>query len=112
VMTDATVNLQLVAGLHPASPWSTAGRGAGGRWGIFGRAGVAQTAVARNLFLDGSTFTDSPRVAKRPFVGATELGVGVRSPIGVFEWRVHNREREYHGQPRAHTYSTLSFSLR
>jgi lipid A 3-O-deacylase len=111
IMTDATVNLQLVAGLNPSTPWSAASRSAHGRWGLFGRAGLAQTAVARNLFLDGSTFTDSPRVAKYPFVGTTELGVGIRSPIGAIEWRVHNRQREYHGQPRPHTYSTLSFSL-
>jgi lipid A 3-O-deacylase len=111
IMTDATLNLQLVAGLHPSTPWGSTGAGASQRWGVFGRVGAAQTAVARNVFLDGSTFTDSPRVAKYPFVGATELGLGVRSPIGVFEWRIHNRQREYHGQPRAHTYSTLSFSL-
>ena len=76
------------------------------------RGGAQQTAVAHNLFLDGSTFQRSAHVEKLPVVAETMLGIGTRSPLGMIEWQVHSRGREYRSQPRAHAYSTLSFSLR
>ena len=76
------------------------------------RAGAQQTVVAHNLFLDGSTFGASASVEKNRLVAQTDFGVGVRSPIGLLEWQVHSRGREYRLQPRAHAYSTLSFAFR
>lgn len=110
--TDASLGLHLTAGLRPPVPWSGAALRTDDRWGVFVRAGATQRAVARNLFLDGSTFGRSASVDKRTFIGDTELGVGLRAPAGVVEWRVHSRSREYDGQPRRHAYSTLAFSLR
>ena len=110
--TDATVGLQLTAGLRAPSPWQTAPNFRGDRWGLFLRAGATQAAVARNLFLDGSTFGQSSKVERKVLVGETELGIGLRAPIGLVEWRVHSRGREYRLQPRAHAYSTFAFSLR
>ena len=110
--TDATVGMQVVLGVRPPLPWNTAASGDQGRWGMFVRAGAAQHAVRRNLFLDGATFSDSRGVPKRPVFGETELGLGLRVPIGVLEWRVHSLGREYELQPQAHAYSTVSFSVR
>ncbi len=110
--TDATVGMQVVLGIRPPLPWNTAASPDHGRWGIFLRAGAAQHAVARNLFLDGTTFADSRSVPKRPTFGETELGLGLRFPIGVLEWRVHSLGREYELQPRPHAYSTLAFAVR
>ncbi|MES3032425.1 MAG: lipid A deacylase LpxR family protein [Gemmatimonadota bacterium] len=112
VATDATVGMQVVFGIRPPLPWNTAASSEQGRWGLFLRAGAAQHAVARNLFLDGTTFSDSRRVSKRPTFGETELGLGLRLPGGVVEWRVHSLGREYELQPRPHAYSTLAFSVR
>lgn len=110
---DAVAGLQLTAGLRAPSPWQSAPNIQGDRWGLYVRAGASQAAVARNLFLDGSTFgTGGKRVPRNPWVGETELGVGIRAPIGLVEWRVHSRGREYRLQPRAHAYSTFSFALR
>ncbi len=47
------------------------------RFGVFGFASLAGSAVARNITLDGNTFQDSPRVDKYPFFPSWELGVSV-----------------------------------
>ncbi len=112
VATDATVGLQLVAGLRPPSPWNTAASTDRRRWGMFARAGASQHAVARNLFLDGTLFSPSRRVDKRRTFGELELGLGIRTPAGLLEWRVHSQGREYRLQPRAHAYSTFAFAVR
>ncbi len=110
---DASGGAQLVAGFHAPSPWSTAPNVRGDRWGLYARAGVSQALVARNLFLDGSTFADaSARVSRNVSVRTTEVGLGFRIPVGLVEWRVHSRGREYRQQPRAHAYSTFSFAVR
>ena len=112
VATDATLGAQLTLGLHAPAPWQGATNLYGDQWGFFARAGAQQTAVARNLFLDGTTFTSSASVEKMRWVAERQLGVGARTPIGMLEWQLHSRGREYRLQPRAHAYSTLSFSLR
>jgi Uncharacterized protein conserved in bacteria (DUF2219) len=110
---DAVGGVQLTAGLRAPTPWPTAPNTRGDRWGLYLRAGASQSIVARNLFLDGSTFADSSaRVTRNLSVGTAELGLGFRVPIGLVEWRVHSRGREYREQPRAHAYSTFSFALR
>jgi lipid A 3-O-deacylase len=112
VATDATLGAQLTVGLRPPAPWYGATNVRGDRWSLYLRAGAQQTAVAHNLFLDGSTYRSSVSVEKTRLVAQTDFGVGVRAPIGSVEWQVHSRGREYRLQPRAHAYSTLSFSLR
>ena len=112
VATDATLGAQATIGLGAPPPWQGATNLYGDRWGVFMRGGARQTAVAHNLFLDGSTFRRSAHVEKLPVVAETMLGIGTRSPLGMIEWQVHSLGREYRSQPRAHAYSTLSFSLR
>jgi lipid A 3-O-deacylase len=45
-------------------------------WYLF--ASVEGRAVARNIFLDGNTFEDSPHVTKNPFVGDLQLGIAIQ----------------------------------
>lgn len=45
-------------------------------WYLF--ASVEGRAVARNIFLDGNTFEDSPHVTKNPLVGDLQLGLAVQ----------------------------------
>ncbi len=111
VATDASLGLHLTAGLRPPLPWHAPNH-RGDRWGVFGRAGATQSAVLRNLFLDGSTFnTQSLRVVRNVWLSELELGAGLRSPIGLLEWRLHSRGKEYLLQPKSHAYSTVSYSL-
>ncbi len=109
--TDATAGMQMTVGLRPTSPWRSGFTGPEGGWAVYLRAGASQSAVARNIFLDGSTFSDSPRVPKKTFVGETEFGIGVRGPRAILEWRVVSRGREYALQPRAHAYSSFVLTL-
>jgi lipid A 3-O-deacylase len=109
--TDATGGLQIALGVRPPGPWRLAARDASVGWGMYLVAGATESVVGRNLFLDGTTFSGSPRVTRNRFNGATEIGVGVRGPRGVVEWRVHSQGREYAGQPLAHAYSTFAFTV-
>ncbi len=111
VATDATLGLQLTAGVRPPRPWQAPNH-RGDRWGAYVRAGASTSAVLRNLFLDGSTYnSQSLRVARNVSVSELELGAGLRAPIGLLEWRLHSRSKEYQFQPKAHAYSTVSFAL-
>jgi hypothetical protein len=110
--TDATGAMQVVAGIRPPSPWNTGASLEPVPWGVYLRAGAHQHVIARNMFLDGTLFSPSRRVNKEVFLRETELGVGIRMPIGLLEWRVHSLGREYLRQPKAHAYSTFAFSAR
>lgn len=72
--------------------------------------GTRAEAVARDLFLDGSTFRRSVHVTREPVVGAWERGVGVRfSRLGV-EYRATTTSREYITGPHAHSYGGITMS--
>ncbi|MCC7051968.1 MAG: lipid A deacylase LpxR family protein [Gemmatimonadaceae bacterium] len=111
LVTDASGGVQVALGIRPPLPWRETGRDLAGGWGMYVAAGATQSIVARNLFLDGSTFGPSERVPRHVTVGTTELAIGVRGPRAVMEWRVHSRGREYAGQPMAHAYSTLALTV-
>ena len=79
--------------------------------GVYGLASVREEWVARNLFLDGSTFRESPRVEKIPFVPQAELGAGVRlGRVGV-EYIATFRGREYRTQASPHTWGSIALML-
>jgi hypothetical protein len=79
-------------------------------WYLF--AGIEGRAVARNIFLDGNTFVDSPHVSKEPFV--TDLQAGLA--ITIDQYRVSYthvwRSREYDGQLRGDQFGAISVSVR
>ncbi|WP_460994321.1 lipid A-modifier LpxR family protein, partial [Staphylococcus aureus] len=47
------------------------------KWGWYLFAGVDARAVARNIFLDGNTFKDSPSVDKFPLVADANAGLAL-----------------------------------
>jgi hypothetical protein len=69
---------------------------------------VRGDAVARNRFLNGTTFRASPHVTKRLLVGQLEGGLGVSVGRGRLEWTVLHRGMEYTSQPKPHTYARLT----
>lgn len=79
-------------------------------WYLF--SGIAGRAVARNIFLDGNTFRDSPGVDKRPLVGDLQAGLAVT----IDDWRIAYtqvwRSREFEGQDSADRFGSLSVSVR
>jgi hypothetical protein len=67
-----------------------------GRWHLF--LSAEGRAVARNIFLDGNTFTDSQSVDKYPFVG--EARVGIAMTLGRYRLAYAQvfQTKQFHGQ--------------
>jgi hypothetical protein len=77
------------------------------RWYLF--AALEGWAYARNIFLDGNTFTDSQSVDKYPFVG--ELRLGFTMQLGRYQLTFSESfgTRQFHGQ-ESNRFGTLSLS--
>ncbi len=77
---------------------------------LFG--GVTARAVARNIFLDGNTFSDSRSVDKEPFVGDLQFGIAAT-------WRDYRlaftnvlRTREFEAQEEPDNFGAITLSAR
>lgn len=99
------------ARIRPGVPGSDAiADGDGFSWYLF--AGADGRYVARNIFLDGNTFTDSHSIDKEPFVidfqaGATLTFHGTRLTVmQVF------RTREFKGQDEADSFGVFEIAFR
>jgi lipid A 3-O-deacylase len=79
-------------------------------WSLF--AGVQGRAVARNLFLDGNTFEDSPSVERNPYVGDFQTGF----TVSAGDWRLAYtyvwRTEEFATQPTRQDFGALALSVR
>ncbi len=108
--TSAHAAAQLRVGTRLAHPWALRPlRGTS----VYALAGVRGEAVAHDLFLDGNTFGGGPpRVTRRPFVGETRWGVGVRRGGTTVEYRVSARGRAYDEEPGGHPYGTFEITWR
>lgn len=83
----------------------------GGRefhWYVFG--GVEGRAVARNLFLDGNTWRDSPSVDKEPFLAEVRAGVAVEWGSFRFTYTSIGRTREFEGQPEPEAFGSIALT--
>lgn len=74
-------------------------------WYLF--AGVEGRAVARDIFLDGNTFTDSMSVDKRPLVGDFKLGAVAVLGSARLSFTHDFRTREFYGQPKIDQFGSL-----
>jgi hypothetical protein len=79
-------------------------------WYLF--AGFEGRAVARNIFLDGNTFTSGPHVEKRNFVGDAQVGLAIT--VGGMRLSYTNvfRTKEFNGQPDPDDFGSISASFR
>jgi lipid A 3-O-deacylase len=79
-------------------------------WYLF--AGAQGRAVARDIFLDGNTFTSSPRLKKEPLVADFSAGAslyGQRLPKIDFVMTL--RTKELVDQPKTHVYGGVNVSF-
>lgn len=122
VMTYGAAGLTLRAGqdlpddygpprIRPSLPGTTyfiptAGLG----WYVF--AGVEGRAVARNVFLDGNTFRDSPSVDRNVFVGDLQAGVAITWDDARLAYTHVLRTREFEGQDEMDRFGSVSLTLR
>ncbi len=79
-------------------------------WYLFG--GVEGRAVARNIFLDGNTFTDSPSVGRNVLVGDAQAGVAVTIGTVRLAYTHVFRTKEFEGQQDPDSFGSFSISVR
>jgi lipid A 3-O-deacylase len=95
-------------GIGLTHPWlvDTAAR----PWEAYFFVGGQSEVVARDLFLDGSTFSRSAHVAREPLIGEWERGIDVRLwRLGV-EYRAVTEGREYRTGPPTHTFGGITLT--
>ena len=112
VHVGAHAGVEARAGWAVPHPWSAAADRGAGPASVYAIARVRQNAVARDLFLDGSTFRRSVRVDRRPLVWERELGGGARYRGFTGEYRVLTRGREYQTQSGPHAWGTFELRCR
>ncbi len=79
-------------------------------WSIF--AGVDGRAVARNIFLDGNTFKDSPSVDKKPLVADFTAGLTTTLDRYRIAYSINKRTEEFDGQNGDSVFGSVTFSTR
>jgi hypothetical protein len=82
----------------------------GFRWYLF--AGVEGRAMARNIFLDGNSFTDSRSVNKRVLVGDLQYGAAIAWRNMRLSYTHVVRTPEYDGQDGDADFGAVSLSVR
>jgi hypothetical protein len=94
--------------LRPGPPGSGYYRTApDARWHLF--LSLEGRAVARNIFLDGNTFTDSQSVDKYPFVGEARMGIAMTLGRYRLTYAQAFRTKQFHGQD-AESFGSVSIS--
>ncbi|MDB6072278.1 MAG: hypothetical protein JWL81_3449, partial [Verrucomicrobiales bacterium] len=89
-------------------------RAARNRWSNFGTHVFIRgegRAVARDIFLDGNTFGDSPSVDKLPFVGDLGAGLSVNYKDMTLTYAYVYRTEEFRGQDGGQTFGSLTLSI-
>lgn len=79
-------------------------------WYVFG--GLEGQAVARNIFLDGNTFSSSRDVDKNPFVGGAQVGLALTFPVARIAYTHVFRTKEFETQRSANQYGAVTVSVR
>jgi hypothetical protein len=74
-------------------------------------AGLDGRFVARNMFLDGTTFRDGPSVERKPFGYDAQVGVALAWPNARVGFTYIQREREFDGQVGNDRFGQLTLSL-
>lgn len=81
-------------------------------FGAYVFAGVDGRAIARNLFLDGNSFTGSRSVVKKNLVGDLALGVALTFEHFRLAFTHVIRSREYATQDRADRFGAVDLTMR
>lgn len=88
--------------------FETPGDGFG--WYLF--AGADGRAVARNIFLDGNTFRDSPSIDKEHFVADLSAGLALTFERVRISYTVVYRTKEFQGQDDNDLFGSVGLTWR
>ena len=103
VADNAEVGFETRVGWHLTQPWLPSVS----HTEVTLVAGATGRAVARDLFLDGNTFSDGPRVGHEPLVGSANLGLTLTHAWASVTYRVVEDTRSYAAGPRTHPWASL-----
>ncbi|MCB1121480.1 MAG: DUF2219 family protein [Verrucomicrobiae bacterium] len=67
--------------------------------------------VARDIFLDGNTFSDSHSVSKEPLVADLAFGAKVKLSSFKVSYSVVKRSKQFKLQPKSHTFGSVMVSF-
>ena len=81
-------------------------------WCLLFHISLSGSAVARNIFLDGNTFSDSHSVDKHTLVGSFGYGVSIRHKHYTLAYTHLQYTKQYTTEPSQHKIGTLVFSYR
>jgi len=90
---------------------SNPGREARAPFGAFVFCAVDGRAVARDITLDGNTFSDSPSIDKEPLVADLYAGIGLSTTNWQLRYAQAYRTREFKGQRSAQEFGSISVTL-
>ncbi|MES2707326.1 MAG: lipid A deacylase LpxR family protein [Verrucomicrobiota bacterium] len=96
------------------TPMEGAQRAARGRWSDFGTHFFLRAegrAVARDIFLDGNTFSDSHSVDKLPFTADLSAGISVNRKDVKLTYAYVYRTEEFRGQDGGQSFGSLTLSI-
>lgn len=79
-------------------------------WGWYLFAGIEGRAVARNIFLDGNTFADSPSVERIPFIGDLQFGIAATMGSVRLSFTQILRTKEFEGQRGGDHYGSIALT--
>ena len=68
-------------------------------------------AIARDIFLDGNTWRDSPSIAKRPIVADLSLGFVLSWPSFQIAYTQNYRTKEFYGQAQRDVFGSVGISF-
>jgi hypothetical protein len=80
-------------------------------YGLHLFAGAEGRAVARNIFLDGNTWENSPSVTKKPFVADLSAGIGLVLGATKLTYTHVYRTEEFDGQNGPQMFGSVSLSV-
>lgn len=82
------------------------------KWGWYLFAGVDGRALARNIFLDGNTFEDSPSVDKNYFVLDSNAGLALTYDQYRISYTLVHRTKEFKEQDEAQVFGVITLGHR
>jgi hypothetical protein len=110
VHTDATAGVAARASWPGSDPFLAGAMPRGFQVELQGGGDVR--GVARNAFLDGTLFSPSVHVAKRPVVGSWEGALTVRYQRGALTYRAHGDGPEHMGRTGPHVWGSVQAEWR
>lgn len=82
------------------------------KWGWYSFASLDGRAVARNIFLDGNTFSDSAHVDKNILVGDASAGLAITFDDYRLSYSLNYRTKEFDGQDNPAVFGSLTLTTR